>query len=139
MLRRVAWAVLLISAAPAVALAGCPAGVSRDDPACARPARAAIAACINDAIAIEACADRATGIAHALDLKRAASEYLKAGIAIGHRTARGRYYLAHATILDERVQDDPNAPATLREGARRDEERARALIAASPRKQVRHR
>jgi hypothetical protein len=64
---------------------------------------------------------------YALYLTRAASEWRKAAVA-GARTPEARRRLAHAMVLDERVQDDPTAPAVLRARAKHDEELARTAL-----------
>ncbi len=65
---------------------------------------------------------------HALYLARTGAEWAAAGIAAGRRSARGRKWLAHALVLDERVQDDPLAPRDLRGLAKRNEDSARSAL-----------
>ena len=114
-LRAIVVAVALFVLPAAAAAASCPATSANDEPACdARPSRTSIARCLGDAHSSEACADRASGAVHASYLVRAASELTKAGIATGARTAPARRWLAHAMVLDERVQDDPTAAPALR-------------------------
>ena len=81
-----------------------------------------------DAQRAESHADRTTGIEHAEDLMRAASAWRKAASGRGVRADETRRRLAHAMVLDERVQDDPAAPAALRAQAKRDEELARTAL-----------
>ncbi len=121
---------LLLATNPVASTSPCPPPNANDNVACNPTHRSAasITACITDARTTETCADHATGITRARYLVRAASEYGKAALATGRRTARARQWLAHATILDERVQDDPTAPLTLRKQAKKDEERARAAL-----------
>jgi hypothetical protein len=112
------------------AAASCPPPNGRDAAACDSVLHNAIttALCAADAGRTETCADHATGIEHALGLTRAASEWRKAAVAAGRRTARARQWLAHAMVLDERVQDDPTAPAALRARAKHDEQLARTAL-----------
>jgi hypothetical protein len=128
--RTVAMTITLVLMAYLAASATCPATSGRDAAACdvARPTDITIAACAADAQQTETCADRAMGLVHAIYLTRAASEWRKAGAAGTRRTPRARRWLAHATVLDERVQDDPAAPAALRNQAKRDESSARAAL-----------
>jgi hypothetical protein len=108
----------------------CPPANGGDAAVCdaARPLRATVALCAAAAQTAEMCADRSTGIGHALYLTRAASEWRKAAMGKGRRTALARGWLAHATVLDERVQDDPDAPRALRAQAKHDEQLARAAL-----------
>jgi hypothetical protein len=130
--RRVAIATAIalaaVLAAYLTAAARCPQGNARDAAACdIAHATGITALCVADAQKTETCADQATGIAHAADLARAASEWRKAAMA-GARTTQSRRWLAHAMVLDERVQDDPTAPAALRAQAKRNEELARTAL-----------
>jgi hypothetical protein len=127
--RVTAIALATVLAAYLTAAAKCPPRNPRDAAACdAAHATAVTAAlCAADAQRTETCADPTTGAAHAADLTRAASEWRKAAMA-GARTPRSRRWLAHAMVLDERVQDDPAAPAALRAQAKRDEELARTAL-----------
>jgi hypothetical protein len=128
--RTTAMTVTLVLVASLTAAASCPPPNGRDASTCdaARPSRVSAALCEADATATETCADRATGLVHALYLARAASEWRKAARASGGRTAPARRWLAHATVLDERVQDDPNAPLALRMRAKHDEALAKAEL-----------
>jgi hypothetical protein len=118
-----------VFAAYLAATASCPPPNARDAAACDAPRATGIttARCAADAQSTETCADHATGTAHALYLTRAASEWRKAAAA-GVPTPEARRRLAHATVLDERVQDDPTAPAALRAQAKHDEELARTAL-----------
>jgi hypothetical protein len=128
--RTVALTITLVLTAFLAANASCPPTNGRDAAACdaARPTDATIAACAADAATTERCADHAGGLVHAIYLARAASEWRKAATASKGGAARARRWLAHATVLDERVQDDPTAPAALRAQAKRDESSARAAL-----------
>ncbi len=130
--RTAAFALTLALAAHAAASA-CPPTPGGDAAACnaARPARLTTALCAAAAQTAETCADRTTGIVHAFYLVRSASEWRKAALAKGRRDASARRWLAHAMVLDERVQDDPGAPRALRLEAARDEALARAQLRAS--------
>jgi hypothetical protein len=109
--------------------AACPATGSRVAAACdARAGAVSAARCAGAARQTEQCADRSAGVAHALHLARAGSEWAEAGLAAGRRSARGRKWLAHALVLDERVQDDPHAPRDLRRLAKRNEDSARNAL-----------
>ncbi|HEV2737743.1 MAG TPA: hypothetical protein VGU66_04095 [Candidatus Elarobacter sp.] len=121
----------LILAATLTAAATCPATNGRDDSSCdvAHPTTSTSASCAAAAHATETCADQATGLVRAIYLTRAASEWRKAAMALGRKKSQGRYWLAHSTILDERVQDDPDAPSRLRMEAKRNEQLARAALA----------
>jgi hypothetical protein len=131
--RRVAVATAIVLAAVLAAFltaaARCPSGNARDAAACdaAHAIGIAAALCAKDAQRTETCADHETGIAHAAGLTRAASEWRKAAMA-GAATPKSRRWLAHAMVLDERVQDDPAAPAAMRAQAKRDEELARTAL-----------
>jgi hypothetical protein len=127
----VAIALAAVVAASLTAAASCPPANGRDAAACDAALRSAIttALCAADAQRTETCADHAAGIAYAAGLTRAASEWRKAAVAAGPSTARARRWLAHATVLGERVQDDPAAPAALRARAKHDEQLARTLLA----------
>jgi len=129
--RTAAFTLAFVLAANAAAGA-CPPTSGGDAPACnaARPAALTTALCAAAAQTAETCADRTAGTVHAFYLVRAAAEWRKAALAKGRRTAVARRWLAHATVLDERVQDDPNAPRALRLEAARDEELAKAQLRA---------
>jgi hypothetical protein len=94
----------------------------------ARAGTVSAARCAAAAQQTEDCADRGAGVTHALYLARAGAEWAAAGIAAGRRSARGRKWLAHALVLDERVQDDPLAPRDLRRAAKRNEDGARSAL-----------
>ncbi|MDQ6925054.1 MAG: hypothetical protein M3154_02295 [Candidatus Eremiobacteraeota bacterium] len=115
-------------AACLTAAASCPPADRPDAAACdaARPAAFTTALCAADARGTETCADHATGIVHAMYLTRAASEWRKAAMAATRTQGRG--WLAHAMVLDERVQDDPSAPAALRARAKQNEQLARTAL-----------
>ena len=119
----------VVVAASLTAAASCPRAGGPEAAACnaVHPTASMTALCAADAQRTETCADHATGLAHAVDLTRAASEWRKAAVARG-RTPEARRWLAHAMVLGERVQDDPTAPATLRAQAKHDEELARAAL-----------
>src|ERR1700737_2061370 len=74
-----------------IAAASCPPANGRDAAACdaAHPSAITAALCAADAQRTEDCADRATGIAHAAGLARAASEWRKAAVA-GGRSPQAR-------------------------------------------------
>jgi hypothetical protein len=112
------------------AAASCPPPNAPDDGACdaARPNTTRTAQCTADAQRTETCADKSTGITHALYLTRAASEWRKAAIVSNPRTMQARRWLAHAMVLDERVQDNPDAPPVLRKRAKLDEALAKAAL-----------
>jgi hypothetical protein len=118
----------------AASAAACPATGSREAAACgARAGAVSAPLCAAAARQTEQCADRSAGVPHATYLARAGAEWAQAGIAAGRRSARGRTWLAHALVLDERVQDDPDAPRDLRRLAKRNEDSARtALFGARP-------
>ena len=111
------------------AVASCAPANGRDAAACdaVRPTAVTTARCAVDAQRSETRADHTTGIEHAEDLTRAASEWRKAA-AGGTAAPESRRRLAHAMVLDERVQDDPTAPAALRAQAKRDEQLARTAL-----------
>ena len=117
---------LTVLAAYLTAAASCPPSIGRDAAACDAGNQTGLtaAACASDAQETETCADHATGIVHARYLTRAASEWRKAAVAGDRRTSRARRWLAHAMVLDERVQDDPDAPTALRAQAKHDEQLA---------------
>ena len=121
------------AAAFVAAAASCPPPNARDASACDAARRTGIttALCAADAQRTETCADHAAGVAYADALTRTASEWRKAALAAGPRTARARRWLAHAMVLGERVQDDPAAPAALRARAKRDEQLARTALLAT--------
>jgi hypothetical protein len=121
---------LALAAYLTAAAASCPPPNAPDDAACdaARPTGTRIAQCTADAQRTETCADKSTGITHAMYLTRAASEWRKAAIASNPRAAQARRWLAHAMVLDERVQDDPEAPPALRKRAKLDESLAKAAL-----------
>jgi hypothetical protein len=129
-LRTAALVLTLVLTAAFTIAASCPRPGAVDAADCndAHQTRTTIARCAADAQTTERCADRATGAEHALDLTRAASEWRKAAMAAGSRTARARRWLAHATVLDERVQDDPGAPLDVRKRAKHDEQLAKAAL-----------
>jgi hypothetical protein len=109
--------------------ATCPVPNGHDARACdARPTRSTIAACIADAERTERCADHAGGRIRSIYLQRAASEYTKAAVSSNPHTRRAQLWLAHATVLDERIQDDPLAPIRTRELAKANEEKLRSLL-----------
>jgi hypothetical protein len=122
----------VVLAACLTAAARCPPASGRDAAACDAARRTGIttALCAADAQRTETCADRATGVAYAAGLTRAASEWRKAAVSAGPRAARARRWLAHAMVLDERVQDEPAAPAALRARAKHDEQLARTALLA---------
>ncbi len=121
---------IVVLVAYLTATASCPPPNARDAAACDAAHHTAITStrCASDAQSTEACADHATGVAHAQYLTRAASEWRKAAVATDRHSAQARRWLAHATVLGERVQDDPTAPAALRAQAKRDERLARAAL-----------
>ena len=129
-MRTTALALAFVFAGVLTAAASCPPTTGPDSAECnaAHPTRTTVARCAADARTIETCADRATGIVHALYLTRAASEWRKAAIAAGRRTPEARRRLAHAMVLDERVQDDPDAPLPLRARAKHDEQLAKEAL-----------
>jgi hypothetical protein len=128
-LRRFSCAALLIVT---IAAAPCPPVNGQEAASCdARPTGLTITSCANDAIKIENCANRVSGVVQATYLTRAASEFFKAGSGIGANTATGRVWLTRATTLDQRVLNDPTLPGQLRERARRNQERANALLRAA--------
>jgi len=130
MLPRITLAVAaLIAAAPLIAAGPCPRPTGREAPACnAQPTPTSITACTTDARHAESCANHETGLAHALHLVQAATEWTKAAQATGSHTKKARQWLAHAIVLDERVQDDPTAPQTLRHQAELNERSARQAL-----------
>jgi len=123
-------ALAAVLAAYLAAAASCPPATGRDAAACDTPHQTDMTAalCASAAQKTETCADHATGIVRNADLARAASEWRKAAIATNRGTAQARRWLAHATVLDERVQDDPAAPAALRAQAKHNEQLARDAL-----------
>ena len=111
------------------ALASCSPANGRDAVACdaVHPTAVTASRCAADAQRTETHAEHTTGTEHAEDLTRAASEWRKAALADA-RTPAARRRLAHAMVLDERVQDDPVAPPALRAQAKRNEELARIAL-----------
>jgi len=131
-LRTTAFALAFVFAGVVTAAASCPRTSDPDNADCndSHQTRTTIARCAAAARTTEACADRATGTVHAIYLARAASEWRKAAVAAGRPTPESRHRLAHAMVLDERVQDDPDAPAALRARAKHDEQLAKKALAA---------
>lgn len=120
---------LVLAGMVAPAFGSCPATNGRDFAACdARPSTATVGACARHAALAETCAQRATGVVYRMYLVRAMSEFTKAGLGAGARTARGRRWLAHATVLAERVQDDPGASPELRRFAKDGEAKAKRAL-----------
>ena len=113
------------------AATACPPTNGRDASSCdvVHATMRTSASCAAAAHATENCADRATGLVRAIYLTRAASEWRKAAMGLGRKKPQARYWLAHSTILDEQVQDDPDAPSRLRMEAKRNEQQARAALA----------
>jgi hypothetical protein len=129
-MRTTALALAFVFAGILTAAASCPPTTGPDRAECndSHQTRMTIARCAADARTTETWADRATGTIHALYLTRAASEWRKAAVAAGRRTPQARRQLAHAMVLDERVQDDPDAPAALRARAKHDEQLAKEAL-----------
>ncbi|MEA2785188.1 MAG: hypothetical protein QOF71_1292 [Candidatus Eremiobacteraeota bacterium] len=113
-----------------IAVASCSPANGRDATACdaVHLTAAAESRCAADAQRTETRADHTAGLEHAEALARAASEWRKSASGRGVLTPEARRRLAHAMVLDERVQDDPGAPAALRAQAKRDEELARTAL-----------
>ena len=119
-----------VLAAYLTAVASCPPATGRDAAACdaAHQAGVTAALCASAARRIETCADHATGRSEIAIWRAPPRNGVRRRSPSIARSAQARRWLAHATVLDERVQDDPGAPAALRAQAKRNEELARAEL-----------